>query len=162
MNSNETQNMQFALLNQQLQMLLEGETNPITNMSQFAALVFDGLADVNWAGFYLNMDGEGLKLGPFQGLIACTNIPIGKGVVGHVAQTRKAIVVPDIEEFPGHIVCDSRSRSEVVCPIIVENEVIGVFDIDSPSKKRFTSTDLMGVETLIESLVSRTNWDRVR
>lgn len=126
-----------------------------TNLSQFSALVFDQLPDVNWVGFYLNVSNE-LILGPFQGKPACMKINFGRGVCGTSAQKREAILVDDVEAFPGHIACDSASRSEIVIPLIKDDQVLGVLDVDSPSLKRFTQDDVTGLKLLAETLLNTT------
>ncbi|TQV77580.1 GAF domain-containing protein [Aliikangiella marina] len=117
------------------------------------------LEDINWAGFYLNQQDEELLLGPFQGKVACTNIPFGKGVCGTSASERATLVVEDVDQFDGHIACDAASRSEVVCPIVVEERLIGVLDIDSPSLKRFDNEDAKGLEKLVDTLITATDFD---
>ena len=126
-----------------------------TNLSQFSALVFDQLPDVNWVGFYLNVSNE-LILGPFQGKPACMKIHFGRGVCGTSAQKREAMLVNDVEAFPGHIACDSASRSEVVIPMLDGDKVLGVLDVDSPSLKRFTEEDVAGLKLLTETLLKTT------
>ncbi len=126
-----------------------------TNLSQFSALVFDQLPDVNWVGFYLNVSNE-LILGPFQGKPACMKINFGRGVCGTSAQKREAILVDDVEAFPGHIACDSASRSEIVVPLIQNDVVLGVLDVDSPSLKRFTQDDVTGLKLLVSTLLNTT------
>lgn len=149
----------YASINKQLAALLTGNRNSITNMSQFSAFLNMHLEDINWAGFYLNRDDKELLLGPFQGKVACTNIPMGKGVCGTSAIERKTVVVDDVDQFEGHIACDAASRSEVVCPVIVADKLIGVVDIDSPSVKRFDSDDATGLEQLVETLVNATDFN---
>lgn len=127
--------------------LLHGERDRIANAANFSALLYHGLPDVNWAGFYFMQDGE-LVVGPFQGLPACVRIAVGKGVCGTAVAERRTQRVEDVDAFPGHIACDSASRSEIVVPIEVHGEIIGVLDIDSPVKARFDATDQAGVETL--------------
>lgn len=143
----------YQKLNQELQHNLDKHW--FTNLSQFSALVFDQLPDVNWVGFYLNVAGE-LILGPFQGKPACMKINFGRGVCGTSAQKREAILVDDVEAFPGHIACDSASRSEIVIPLIQNEKVIGVLDVDSPSLKRFTQDDVAGLKLLTETLLKMT------
>jgi GAF domain-containing protein len=116
--------------------LLEGETDPIALAANTAALIFARVPDINWAGFYF-LHGDTLVVGPFQGLPACTRIPLGRGVCGTAAERRETIVVPDVHAFEGHIACDSASRSEIVVPLIVDGAVSGVLDIDSPLPNRF-------------------------
>jgi len=147
---------EYSLLCKQLTALLEGESNFITNLSQFSALVFNSLSQVNWAGFYLVTDESYLQLGPFQGQVACTKIPMGKGVCGTAAETRQSQLVTDVDQFEGHIACDSRSKSEVVCPMIFDDKLVGVFDVDSPELGRFSEQDRDGIEALVGILVAGT------
>lgn len=149
----------YPLLAKQLESLLSGERNWLTNISQFAALVFNNLNQINWAGFYLKVDDNYLKLGAFQGQVACTTIKIGTGVCGTSVEQRESLLVKDVDQFKGHIVCDSRSRSELVCPVIVDNELWGVFDLDSPILSRFDKQDQQGVEELINVLIRSTDWN---
>jgi len=139
----------YAQLAQELSALLAGESDLIANAANTAALLFDALPDVNWAGFYFLKGGE-LIVGPFQGKPACVRIPIGRGVCGAAAAQRKPIVVPDVHAFPGHIACDGASRSEIVIPIMADGAVIGVLDIDSPSLERFDEADLRGLTHVVE------------
>ena len=129
--------------------VVASETDQIANMANIAALLFEALPDINWAGFYLFKDDQ-LVLGPFQGRLACTRIPLGKGVCGTVAQQKTTLVVPDVHAFPGHIACDAASASEIVVPILHDGNLIGVLDIDSPVKKRFDAED----QAMIEKIVS--------
>lgn len=149
----------YQLLAKQLEALLSGERNWLTNISQFVALVFNNLNQLNWAGFYLKVDDAYLKLGPFQGQVACTTIKIGKGVCGTSAEQRESVLVKDVDQFEGHIVCDSRSRSELVCPVIIDNQLWGVFDLDSPILSRFDKQDQLGFEELIRVLIRSTDWN---
>lgn len=126
-----------------------------TNLSQFSALVFDQLPDINWVGFYLNVSNE-LILGPFQGKPACMKIQLGRGVCGTSALKRESILVDDVDAFSGHITCDSASRSEVVIPLIQGDNVLGVLDVDSPSLKRFTQEDVTGLKLMTETLLKTT------
>ena len=134
-----------------LEGLIAGEPDPIANMANAAALIFETLPDVNWVGFYRNIDGE-LVLGPFQGRPACIRIKFGEGVCGVAAQTRQVQRVEDVHAFPGHIACDSASNSEIVVPLIRGNELLGVLDIDSPKSARFTEEDEAGCVRLGEIL----------
>ncbi len=136
----------------QLEGLLAGESDLIANTANMAAVIYHGLPDLNWAGFYLMKDGE-LVLGPFQGKPACIRIPLGKGVCGTAAETRASQVVPDVHAFPGHIACDAASRSELVVPMMVGDQVIGVLDLDSPSPNRFDHLDREGCEKLVSILI---------
>lgn len=137
----------YSELALQLSALLSGEPNAIANASNMSALLYHTLPDVNWVGFYLLNKGE-LVLGPFQGKPACVRIAMGRGVCGAAAQARSSIVVPDVNEFPGHIACDTASRSELVVPLIAGDELIGVLDLDSPSAARFDDDDRAGCEAL--------------
>jgi GAF domain-containing protein len=137
----------YRQLSEQLRALLEGETDPIANAANAAALLYHSLPDVNWAGFYYLRDGE-LVLGPFQGRPACVRIPLGKGVCGTAAKDRKTLVVPDVEKFPGHIACDSASKSEIVIPLLQNARLLGVLDIDSPLLNHFDEIDRAGLEKL--------------
>ncbi|MBV9045385.1 MAG: GAF domain-containing protein [Alphaproteobacteria bacterium] len=127
--------------------LFQGERDAIANAANLSALLFMGLADLNWAGFYL-LRGEGLVLGPFQGRPACVRIEMGKGVCGTAAQSREIVVVPDVEKFPGHIACDAASKSEIVLPLMRAGRLIGVLDLDSPKLARFDQDDANGLEAL--------------
>lgn len=136
----------------QLDALLTGERNVVANLSNASALLNQFFERINWIGFYI-IEGNELVLGPFQGLPACVRIPIGKGVCGTAVQKQTSIIVPDVHDFPGHIVCDAASRSEIVIPIIKDKRVLGVLDIDSPEINRFTETDRIGLEHVIQVLV---------
>lgn len=142
---------QYTMLSKQLDALLEGESNSIANLSNASALLNQFLERINWAGFYLMEDGE-LVLGPFQGLPACVRIPVGKGVCGTAVADKKTMLVEDVQAFPGHIACDAASRSEIVIPLMKEDQVIGVLDIDSPELSRFTEDDQKGLELFVEVL----------
>ena len=133
----------------QLGGLLSDETNGLANAANTAALLFAGLPEVNWAGFYFLRGGE-LVLGPFQGKVACVRLQLGRGVCGTAAQNRKTIVVPDVEKFPGHVACDHASRSEIVVPLIKAGKLIGVLDVDSPVLARFDDKDTLGLETIAD------------
>ena len=137
----------YAELERDLRALLSGERDLIANAANTAALIYDALPDLNWAGFYLYKSGE-LVLGPFQGKPACVRIAIGKGVCGAAAQRRATVVVEDVHAFPGHIACDSASNSEVVIPLLRGNELLGVLDLDSPVVARFDAQDAAGLEAL--------------
>ncbi|AXY23744.1 Free methionine-R-sulfoxide reductase (plasmid) [Komagataeibacter saccharivorans] len=132
--------------------VVAGEGDMIANMANIAALIFEALPDLNWAGFYLVKDGQ-LVLGPFQGRVACTRIPFGKGVCGTVARDRQTVVVPDVHAFPGHIACDAASASEIVVPVVMGKELLGVLDIDSPRRDRFTDRDRALLEAVVAQLV---------
>ncbi len=137
--------------------LFDGERDKTANAANLASLVFHTLPDLNWAGFYWLKDGE-LVLGPFQGKPACVRIPVGQGVCGAAARDKRTIVVPDVNEFPGHIACDSASRSEIVVPVTRSIEILGVLDIDSPTFARFDSEDAVGLEELVSMFVLATNF----
>ena len=131
----------------QLSALLTGEQDPIANAANTAALIYHTLPEVNWAGFYFLKEGE-LVLGPFQGKPACVRIALGRGVCGTAAEARKSVVVPDVNAFPGHIACDTASRSELVVPLVRRNVLVGVLDLDSPLPGRFDEDDRRGCESL--------------
>ena len=144
---------QYTMLSNQLDALLTGETDQIANLSNASALLNVFLSDVNWVGFYVMKDGE-LVLGPFQGLPACVRIPVGRGVCGTAVSKKETMVVEDVHAFPGHIACDAASNSEIVIPLIKNEEVIGVLDIDSPIKNRFSPEDKSGLEQFVAVLMS--------
>ena len=141
----------YALLLEQADALTDGVSHPIANLSNLAALLFQGLEDINWCGFYL-MDGGALMLGPFCGLPACIRIPLGRGVCGTAAAKNEVQLVPDVHAFPGHIACDSASNSEIVLPVHANGHVVGVLDIDSPTIGRFDETDQEKLSALIRHL----------
>lgn len=130
-----------------LEALLAGETDPIANTANAAAAIFHALPELNWAGVYF-LRGEELVLGPFQGRPACARIPLGRGVCGAAAAERRSILVPDVRLFPGHIACDTASRSELVAPLLTDGRVLGVLDLDSPRPARFSGVDQAGCERL--------------
>lgn len=134
--------------------LTDGEPDAVANMANVAALLWESLPEINWAGFYRNVEGE-LVLGPFQGRAACIRIPFGKGVCGAAAATLEAQRVDDVEAFPGHIACDSASRSELVVPLVHGGRLIGVIDLDSPELGRFDDEDLAGCLELARRLAPR-------
>jgi GAF domain-containing protein len=136
----------------QLEALLAGERDFIANAANAAALLFHTLPDLNWAGFYLMRGGE-LVLGPFQGKPACVRIPVGRGVCGTAVAERRSLVVPDVHAFPGHIACDSASRSELVVPLVRDGGIVGVLDLDSPLPNRFEEADREGCEALALILI---------
>lgn len=157
----------YGLLAKQIVSLAEVDTHWLPVLSNAAALLWDALDDINWAGFYLvdpaTVTGEGsstpeLRLGPFQGKVACVRIPFGRGVCGTAAATRTSQLVEDVHQFPGHIACDSASNSEVVVPIFKDDQVVGVLDIDSPNVARFTQEDLAGLEQVVKALENCTNF----
>jgi GAF domain-containing protein len=131
--------------------LIAGESDAVANMANAAAAIFETLPDVNWVGFYRNVNDE-LVLGPFQGRPACIRIPFGTGVCGVAAETRQVQRVADVHAFPGHIACDAASASEIVVPLIRDGELLGLLDIDSPKHARFTEADEAGCVRLGETL----------
>jgi L-methionine (R)-S-oxide reductase len=133
----------------QLKALLEGETDGLANAANMAALLWQTLPDLNWAGFYFAR-GQELVLGPFQGKVACVRIAMGRGVCGTAAVGRRTVVVPDVREFPGHIACDAASRSEIVVPLVKGATLVGVLDLDSPVAARFERVDAVGLEALAQ------------
>ncbi|MBP3453264.1 MAG: GAF domain-containing protein [Clostridia bacterium] len=147
----------YKLMRQQMQSLLEGCSLPLPALANCAALLWEHLDRINWAGFYL-AKGDTLYLGPFQGKVACTVIPFSKGVCGAAASTRKIQLVPDVHQFPGHIACDSASNSEIVLPLVVHDRLIGVMDIDSPEFARFSEEDAHGLAELCSILVEKVCW----
>ena len=140
----------------QARALLEGERDAVANAANISSLVFHTLPDLNWAGFYWMKGGE-LVLGPFQGKPACVRIAVGKGVCGTAAQQRQTVVVPDVQKFPGHIACDSASKSEIVVPLVRFDRVIGVLDLDSPNLSRFDEEDRRGLEALADVFLNATD-----
>lgn len=146
----------YALLAQQADALTRDVPHLIANLANISALLYTSLPDINWAGFYL-ADEDRLILGPFQGNPACVEIAFGRGVCGTAAAQDKTQLVPDVHLFPGHIACDSASRSEIVIPLHRNGKVIGVLDIDSPSIARFTKEDREGLE-LLASVLEKTLW----
>jgi GAF domain-containing protein len=139
----------YQELARMLQALLEGETDLVANAANTAALLFHGLPELNWAGFYL-MNGGELVLGPFQGKPACVRIAVGRGVCGTAAATRRTVRVQDVHAFPGHIACDAASNSEIVVPLEREGRLLGVLDLDSPITGRFDAQDQEGLERLAQ------------
>ncbi len=146
----------YELLERQLISLIEG-CPPISALSNAAALLWEALDNINWAGFYLLKE-EVLYLGPFQGKTACTLIPIGRGVCGTAAVERKIQLVKDVHQFPGHIACDSASNSEIVLPLIKDGVLLGVMDIDSPIFSRFGEKDAEGLNRLCQILTKNLDW----
>jgi len=139
-------------INTQLSGLLAGEADWVCNLANTAALLNMYLPDINWVGFYLRQ-GDELVLGPFQGKPACTRIAIGKGVCGTAAAENKPQLVADVNAFPGHIACDAASLSEVVIPMVRAGEIVGVLDVDSPIKNRFSKVDVAGLELIVATLL---------
>ncbi len=137
--------------------LFDGERDLIANAANLSALIAFHLEGLNWSGLYFLKGGE-LVLGPFQGKPACVRIAVGKGVCGTAVAKRESVLVPDVHAFPGHIACDSASESELVVPLLKNGEVIGVIDLDSPRKGRFSEADQAGVEALARLLVEASDW----
>jgi len=136
--------------------LISGERNFIANAANFSSFLFHEMEDLNWVGFYM-LEGDELVLGPFCGKTACIRIKVGKGVTGTSAMTRSTILVDDVHEFPGHIACDPNSRSELVVPMIFDDELIGVLDLDSPVLKRFREQDKELIESFLDILVDNSD-----
>ena len=136
----------------QLSGLFSGERNALANAANMCALLYQMLPDVNWVGFYFLQGGE-LVLGPFQGKVACVRIPMGRGVCGTAAARREIMVVPDVNEFPGHIACDAASRSEIVLPLVQAGKLLGVLDLDSPNLSRFDHEDRDGLQAAVNLLL---------
>lgn len=149
----------YRQLSLQLEALLAEDRYYVTNMSQVAAFIFQMLPDLNWAGFYLTnpKKAEHLILGPYQGKVACVHIPFGKGVCGAAAATEETQLVENVHEFDGHIACDAASQSEVVVPLVIDGEVKGVLDIDSPLVNRFDQDDAAGFELLASVFLKQTD-----
>jgi GAF domain-containing protein len=141
---------------QQVSGLVSGEPDLIANLSNVSALLNQYLPDINWVGFYIMREGE-LVLGPFQGKVACIRIPVGRGVCGTAAATRETQRIDDVHAFPGHIACDGASNSELVVPIIVNDNVVAVLDIDSPKHARFTAEVQKEIEAVVDVLATL-NW----
>ena len=148
----------YSNVRSQLRSLLADERDFMANAANLSSLLYHSLPTLNWAGFYIYKDGE-LVLGPFQGQPACVRIAIGKGVCGTAAQRRQTIIVPNVHDFPGHIACDSASNSEIVVPILKDDHLIGVLDLDSPSVGRFDEEDAQGLNELVEVFVESMNLD---
>jgi len=145
----------YEKLRSDLPELIGNQTDFLANISNFAALLFNTLPSLNWAGFYL-LRGTDLVLGPFQGKPACSCIAMGDGVCGTAALQRAAVVVPDVHAFPGHIVCDEASQSEMVLPVFKDGRLVGVLDLDSPLSGRFDETDRDSIEQLLQTLMDGT------
>ena len=147
----------YELMALQMKSLMEQDRNWLPVLSNASAVLMTSLEAVNWAGFYI-LRGDRLVLGPFQGRPACIHIDIGKGVCGTAVQRRQTLVVEDVHQFPGHIACDSASRSEIVVPIFDGDRVAGVLDIDSPVKGRFSDKDREGLESFVKTLEEYLAW----
>jgi GAF domain-containing protein len=144
----------------QLSSLLAGERDLIANAANFSSLIFYGLPDLNWVGFYFVRNDE-LLLGPFQGRPACVRIALGQGVCGTAAAKRATTIVPNVHEFPGHIACDAASNSEIVIPLMKGESLMGVLDLDSPLVGRFDEEDAKGLNRLVSVFVESTEWQSV-
>ena len=150
----------YRALEAQLEALLADESDGLANAANLSALLCEALPQVNWVGFYF-LRGTELVLGPFQGKVACVRIALGRGVCGTAAARRETIVVPDVHEFPGHIACDSASRSEVVVPLLRGAQLFGVLDLDSPELERFDQEDAAGLGVMVQLLVSQSDFSRL-
>jgi GAF domain-containing protein len=146
---------------QNMSALIDGETHFIAALANFSALLFERLEDVNWAGFYL-LDSDTLVLGPFQGKVACVRIPVGKGVCGTAVAEKRILRVDDVHAFAGHIACDAESRAEIVFPLTVSGQVVGVLDIDSTIYHRFDQEDENGLKPLVERLCQQLDHTELR
>ena len=151
--------MDGALISRQIRSLSEEENGYVAVMANASALLNEALDDINWVGFYITR-GEDLILGPFQGKVACVRIPHGRGVCGAAALRRETVVVDDVHAFPGHIACDSASRSEIVVPLTQHGAVVGVLDIDSPSLSRFSDEDRAQIERVAAAVAECARFDR--
>ena len=153
-----TKNETYLAMNDALEGLIRDEPDGLANLSNSAALLFQSLEAINWAGFYLYKENQ-LVLGPFQGKPACIRIALGKGVCGTAAQKREPLVVRDVHRFPGHIACDEASASEIVVPIVKNGKLMGVLDLDSPVPSRFDDTDKTGLQRYVDTLVAYMDWN---
>ncbi len=160
MSSPEAKRAAYDTLIAQTQAILHGERDWLANLSQFAALVFNSVPQLNWAGFYrVNpTNDQELVLAPFQGKVACVRIAFSRGVCGACARTREIQLVEDVHAFPGHIACDAASRSELVLPVVVNGQLRAVFDLDSPEPARFDADDAEGFQAALKILVDGTDW----
>ena len=156
----ETKEQLYKYMNIKMTGLIGSEEDWLANLSNASALIWLLLDDINWAGFYLYKNNK-LILGPFQGKPACVNIEIGKGVCGTAAQTKETQLVENVHDFPGHIACDSASNSEIVLPIIVDDNVVAVLDIDAPIVNRFDKEDQAGLEKIVNTLTKYINWSDI-
>lgn len=144
----------YDVLIAQTQAIIEDESDAIANLANVSSIIYEFLQDVNWVGFYLLKDND-LVVGPFQGRVACSRIALYKGVCGKAVRDKKMVIIDDVHAFDGHIACDSASNSEIVFPLIVNNNVIGVLDIDSPLFNRFDSIDAMNLQLLVDYLTKK-------
>ncbi|EIE4863755.1 GAF domain-containing protein [Listeria monocytogenes] len=148
----------YGLALKQVQAMIHGEPNLIANLSNVSSILNQALSDINWVGFYLlEKETNQLVLGPFQGLPACIRIPLGKGVCGSAAADQKTCIVENVHDFPGHIACDAASNSEIVLPIVKNNQLLGVLDIDSPLFNRFDEVDQLWLEKIRDAIVQEIN-----
>jgi GAF domain-containing protein len=150
----------YRQLNEQLGALLADERDGLANSANTAALLYEGLSDLNWVGFYF-LRADNLVLGPFQGKVACIRIALGRGVCGTAAQERRTVIVPDVHAFPGHIACDAASRSEIVVPLLQDGKLLGVLDLDSPVPARFDQEDADGLALSVELLLKHSDLSRL-
>lgn len=150
--------MKYQSMIKQYRYLLENERDWLANLSNTASFLYQFLDDINWSGFYLLKQGE-LVLGPFMGKPACVRIPVGKGVCGAAVAENKTQVVTDVHQFPGHIACDAASRSEIVIPLVENDNILGVLDIDSPSVGRFDAVDKQYLEQILSILLTSCDWN---
>jgi L-methionine (R)-S-oxide reductase len=145
----------------QLAALFVDERDGLANTANMSALLYEALPDLNWVGFYFLQEGE-LVLGPFQGKVACVRIRVGQGVCGAAAQQMKTVIVPDVHAFPGHIACDAESRSEIVIPLIQNDRLLGVLDLDSPELARFDQEDSAGLNAAVDLLLQCSDLRRLQ
>jgi GAF domain-containing protein len=157
MSTPDAKSASYALLVAQVRAVLAGERDWLANLAQFSALVYQSVPDLNWAGFYMAR-GQELVVGPFQGKVACVRIPFARGVCGACARTRDIQLVRDVHAFPGHIACDSASRSELVLPVLAGDRLVAVFDLDSPLLARFDAEDARGLAAAVAALAAATDW----
>jgi len=150
----------YREVNAQLAGVFSGEHNGLANAANMCALLYQMLPDVNWVGFYFLQGGE-LVLGPFQGKVACVRIAMGRGVCGTAAERREVLMVPDVNEFPGHIACDAASRSEIVLPLVQRGRLLGVLDLDSPDLARFDGEDRNGLRAAVDLLLAGSQLDNL-
>ncbi|PVZ72548.1 GAF domain-containing protein [Pelagibaculum spongiae] len=156
-----SEEINYSDLQTMLKGLLSGHRDFLINSSQLTAFLFDQLPNLNWAGFYWMRDQQ-LLLGQFQGKPACVEIPIGKGVCGTCAETRQIQMIEDVHAFPGHIACDAASNSELVVPVIVDDQLLGVLDLDSPNIGRFNQQDAEGIAGLLDIYLQATQVDQIK
>jgi GAF domain-containing protein len=150
----------YRELTGQLAALLAGERHALANAANMSALLYESLPSLNWVGFYFLQEEGELVLGPFQGKVACTRIAMGRGVCGAAAKRRETVIVQDVHAFPGHIACDSASRSEIVVPLLQEGRLLGVLDLDSPQLGRFDQEDAIGLNAAVDVLLECSDLSR--